>query len=458
MKPPSLWSPDAPLRRLILEAGLHLAAVHRRRLRGVKFIAVTGGSGKTTTKELVAGVLGSELNGNLSPGWLNRLTDVGLAVLRTGPSHAFCVIEVAAWEPGSIERAARVVRPDIAVVLNVNDEHCDMFGTIDATAREKSRLLSSMTPGGVAVLNLDDPYVKAMAEAYGGRVITVGTGPGATMRARDLRSAWPERLSFVLEYEGRSLPVQTRMCGKHWVSSVLAVLGVAVAMELPLDRAIETLAALDPYPGRMSPVELGGVSFIRDDKKALRGTVEPALEFLADAHAARKIAVIGKIIEFGANRVATYRSIAGRALEVADVVVFGGPDASEALGGPGGSPERLHVFASMDEAREHVVGMLRPGDLVLLKGGRSADKLIRIIRAYVEKCGVAPSRPATVRSARSLPTRGDMDQKDTQQPSEPLVELAPDEAVVRALFQSAYPVEWVESNSADAEVAEPDAS
>jgi UDP-N-acetylmuramoyl-tripeptide--D-alanyl-D-alanine ligase len=399
-----VWSPDAPLRRLALNTGLAAAALHRRRLDNVRFIAVTGSCGKTTTKELIAGVLGSELHGNHSVGYQNRLTDVGVAVLHTARRHAFCVIEVAAWKPGSVARAARVVQPHVAVVLNVGGDHCEEFGTLEATAREKSDLLAEVVDDGIAVLNADDPHVIAMADAFSGRIITFGRSPDAVLSARDVRAAWPERLSFTLRYDGRSLPVQTRLCGKHWVSSALATLGVAVATGIPLERAVDALAGLEPYPGRMSPVEHDGVTFIRDDKKAPLWTMDAALEFLAEAQADRKIAVIGKIVDYHGASSPMYRSVARRALAVADAVVFGGRTPKQALGPETGPwPQALRAFTTMHEARDHVLSVVRPGDLVLLKGARSADQLYRIVRAY------AGGRPARA--------QGELDQERRAVPS-----------------------------------------
>src|SRR5205807_9444757 len=109
----------------------------RRRLERVTFIPVTGSWGKTTTKHLIASILASELRGKVSPGATNRLTIVGKTVLRTSGADDFALVEVAAWTPGSVARAARVVRPDIAVVTSVGSDHRTAFRTLDATPAEK---------------------------------------------------------------------------------------------------------------------------------------------------------------------------------------------------------------------------------------------------------------------------------------------------------------------------------
>jgi UDP-N-acetylmuramyl pentapeptide synthase len=362
--------------------GLAAAALHRSRLGRVAFIGVTGSCGKTTTKELIAAVLRTELRGRQSPGEGNGLAVVGKTVLRTSGRDGFCVIEVAAGQPGNVARTARVVRPRIAVVTNIGSDHRKTFRTLEATAAEKRALLDSVVTAGTAVLNADDPHVIAMAEGFGGAVVTFGCSPNAFLHAEDVRSPWPERLSFTLRCEGRSLPVRTLLCGKHWVSGALAALGVASAMGVPLEQAVDALATVPPTPGRMSPVWRNGVTFIRDDVKAPLWAIDAAFEFLADARAARKIAVIGTISDYSGPSTRVYPSVARRALAIADHVVFAGPNARHALRAASSAGGALHAFASVREAGEHLQANVREGDLVLLKGSGRADRLHRILDTY----------------------------------------------------------------------------
>jgi UDP-N-acetylmuramyl pentapeptide synthase len=262
----------------------------------------------------------------------------------------------------------------------VGGDHCEEFGTLEATAREKSDLLAEVVDDGIAVLNADDPHVSAMADDFSGRIITFGSSPDAVLSARDVRAAWPERLSFTLRHDGRSWPVQTRLCGKHWVTSALAALSVALAMEIPLRPAIDALAELEPYPGRMSPVMHRGVTFIRDDIKAPLWTMDSVLEFLAEAQAARKIAVIGTLSDYSGSWSRVYRAVARRALDVSDEVVFGGRHAKQALRSERGPwPRTLRAFATTQEAGEHVLSTMREGDLVVLKGSVRADQFYRFV-------------------------------------------------------------------------------
>jgi UDP-N-acetylmuramyl pentapeptide synthase len=303
-------------------------------------------------------------------------------MLRTTGRDAFCVIEVAASGPGSVAQTGRLLRPRIAVVTNIGSDHRRTFRTYEATAAEKRSLLDAVVDGGTAVLNADDPHVIAMAEGFPGRVIRFGCSPNASLRAEDVRSPWPERLSFTLRCDGRSLPVRTMLCGKHWVSGVLAALGVASAMGVALEQAVEALATVPPTPGRMSPVSWNGVTFIRDDIKAPLWGFDAAFEFLTEARAARKLAVIGTISDYPGDSARKYRSVARRALEIADEVVFAGPNARHALKEGRTAADSLHAFPTARAAGEHLLSNLREGDLVLLKGSAIADHLRGIVDMY----------------------------------------------------------------------------
>lgn len=367
--------------RLRLQAGIAAATLQRRRLTGCTFIGVTGSAGKTTTKELIAHALGSTLRGRKTPAQGNGPAVVAKTILRTTSHDQFCVLEVAAGPiPGLIAQTARMARPQIAVVTQVGSDHRSTYRTLEAVTHEKRALLSTSCDTCVAVLNADDPHVVAMAEGFAGRVVTFGRSESAELRAEDVRAAWPDRLSFVLCVGDQRVPVVTSLVGKHWVSSVLAALGVAHALGLSLETAAGAIARVPPTPGRMSPVTVGGVSVMLDDVKAPLWGMPAVFEFLHEACARRKIAVIGTISDYPGDAAKTYRRVAERALATADEVLFVGPNAGRARrakqGPDGGS---LHLYEALPEAAEHLARTVGEGDLVVLKGSRRADGLHRLI-------------------------------------------------------------------------------
>ena len=360
----------------------HRAERHRRRVAGVTFIAVTGSAGKTTTKDLIAAVLSSRHIGSKSPGTHNSAHWVSHTVLGARRGDGFCVHELGATGPGSLDDPIALVRPRIAVVTNVGGDHRSAFRTLEATATEKGKLVAAVPRAGLAVLNADDPRVLAMAGSCRGRVLTYGLRPDANVRAESVRSSWPDRLAFTVIHGEQRVVVQTRLCGVHWVHACLAAIATGVGLGVPLPVSAAALAAVDPLPGRYQPVEAGGVTFIRDEFKASLWSIAPALEFLRDARAARKVAVIGTISDYGGRASQVYGAIARDALEVADEVLFVGPQALRCSGArshPNGAA--LRAFLSMREAHRHLAATLVPGDLVLLKGSQRADHLLRLVLA-----------------------------------------------------------------------------
>jgi UDP-N-acetylmuramoyl-tripeptide--D-alanyl-D-alanine ligase len=362
-----------------------LARLHRRRLGGVLFVAVTGSSGKSTTRELIAAVLRSRLTGTSTAG--NANADVGMAktILGTSPAHDFSVLELGTGGPGMLGNLVDVVKPHIGVVTNVGLEHLPKFGSLEAIAAEKASLVRAIRSDGVAVLNADDRNVLAMADACGGRVVTVGLQPGAALRAVDVEAAWPRRLAFTLQCDGRTMPVRTSLYGRHWTHAVLAAVAVGLEAGIPLDDAVRAVEAVETARGRMQPVVgADGVTFIRDDVKHELLTALRALDFMADAKAGRKIVVIGRVTNFEGDPHEVYARLAERALEVADDVIFTGPETRFVSAPRGG--DRLRVLPTVREAAEYLREATRPGDLVLLRSGNRSH-LERIILARTREVG-----------------------------------------------------------------------
>ncbi len=359
-----------------------LAHLKRSRLDRTVFIGVTGSCGKTTTKDLVDAALSQQLRGSKSQDSNNQLYAVARTVLSLRNDSDYCVQELGANSPGSFDPLLRLLRPSIGIITNIGSDHYKSFRTTDATAREKGKLIAALPATGTAVLNADDPTVLALAPSCKGNVITFGKARDAHMRAEAVSSIWPQRLSFDVKYRGQTHAVRTRLCGEHWVSSVLAALATAMTAGVPLDVAIGGVAAVDPWPGRMAPVETAdGVTFIRDDWKASFWSVPAALDFLGSAGASRRIAIIGTLSDYGGTSYKKYRSVAKHALEVADHVVFVGSHSNSALRlAERQGRDRLRVFGNIGAANHFIQSFLRPGDLVLIKGSNS-DHLARIALA-----------------------------------------------------------------------------
>jgi len=401
-----------------------IAVLWRRALVRTTFVAVTGTHGKTTTKELLGAVLGSwrpTIRGRHNE---NTGLPLTLNVLRVRPWHAFAVIEVGVGAPGEMRRLARLVRPDVAVVLAVLQAHIKAFGTRERHAAEKALLLERLAPGGVAVLNGDDPLVATMSAPAYAATMRFGTSPELDLWADGATSRWPARLELdVHARDGETRHVRTRLVGTHWVPAVTAALVVARRLGVPLARAADAVFSQEPFTSRMQPMLLpGGAVMLRDEYDGSYETFTAAMRVLADARATRRIVVISDVSDYGATmRRKRVMHLAREAAPAAEVVAFVGEAAAygrRAAVAAGVAPENAHAFASLREAVEFLGAVLAPGDLVLLKG-RITDHVSRLYFAClgpiacwrsdctkVIACDVCPElgcTPADVRRAVPAP-------------------------------------------------------
>jgi UDP-N-acetylmuramoyl-tripeptide--D-alanyl-D-alanine ligase len=398
----------AKLRRLIRPAARLalqvLTPLYRTLLRRVIFIGVTGSCGKTTAKELLHAVLATQYQGRKSVGNYNRPPSLARTILRVRPWHKFCVLEIAiCTREGLIplEVPVRLARPKIGIVTAVGKEHLSAFKTIEAIAAEKAKLVAALPPNGTAVLNVDDPHVRAMRTLHDGPVITYGMASDAMVRAENIRADWPQRLSFTVHYQRESHEVGTQLCGEHLLPSVLAALAGAIAMGVPLATAVRAVGQVPPFEGRMSPVTRpDGVTFIVDDAKAPLWSIPATLQFMRRAQASRKIVVIGTISDYGSSPDRTYISTAREALEVADEVVFVGNRSSKCLKAKRHKNDHaLQAFYSKDAACDYLHNRLRPGDLVLIKASESD-----LLRTIVEESPQPSTSVSTGAATAQQPT------------------------------------------------------
>jgi len=357
------------------------AILHRRRIDHVTFIGITGSAGKTTTKDLTATILanfGSCQKTHLS---YNTLPSIVRTVRHTHKLHRYCVTELAAYGPGTLDMSIRVLKPDIAVITMIGRDHYSVFKNREAIAAEKKKLVLALSPQGTAVLNIDDSLVRSIGEGCNRRIIWFGEGAGATLRLREARSRWPDPLTLFFEYQNKTCEVRTQLHGTYMALPVLASLGVALAADLPLEKAILAIAQVQPLEGRMQEVTGDdGVVFIRDDWKAPHWSLNAPLAFLREARADRKVVVVGTISDASGDDTEKYKKFCRQIRKSADLVVFVGPHAFRALRArQNESDTAIQGFSSIRYAATYLQAELREGDLVLLKGSHKADHLVRLI-------------------------------------------------------------------------------
>jgi len=358
------------------------AAVWRLIMFRTTFIAITGSVGKTTAKECLATILSEHAPTAKSKGTANWIAGVPLAILGVRPWHRYAVIEVGAARRGAMRYLGRLVRPHLALILAVRREHTAEFPTLEEMAAEKALLAKCVPARGRLVLNADDPLVREMGRYSRAVTFTFGKSPENFLRYRVRPSPWPSRLTLELECDGRSEILHTQLVGQHWAPSVAGAVTVARLLGFDFPTIARGAHRIEPVPGRMCPCSLpGNIIILREEYGSAPDSFEASVAVLRQASAPRRIAVFGEISETGLDRAAAFRFVGRSVAGAADILIFvGAGEASLAAGAAqqAGMPRSsVYSFRSVRDATNFLRELLRPGDLVLLKG-RLTNHLSRV--------------------------------------------------------------------------------
>ncbi|GAA2700667.1 UDP-N-acetylmuramoyl-tripeptide--D-alanyl-D-alanine ligase [Micromonospora olivasterospora] len=360
-----------------LDAMGRLARAVVDRLPELTVIGLTGSSGKTTTKDLIA-QLTVRLGPTVAPpGSFNNELGHPWTALQAGPETRFLVLEKGARGVGHVRYLCEVVPPRISVVLNVGVAHIGEFGSVENIALAKGELVESLPADGLAVLNADDPLVDAMAARTSARVVRYGEAAHADVRAVDVAMDERGRPSYTLVTPEGSAPVRLGLTGRHQVSNTLAAAAVARELGVPPAELATALGGLGLVSTRRMDVfdRPDGVTVIDDSYNANPASTGVALRALAGLGAGRRtVAVLGYMAELGSYEREGHLEVGRLAAElgVDRLLVVGEPAApihegATAVEDWGGESVLLTDQAA---AVEVLRSELRPGDVVLVKGSR----------------------------------------------------------------------------------------
>ncbi|MFF1902142.1 UDP-N-acetylmuramoyl-tripeptide--D-alanyl-D-alanine ligase [Kitasatospora sp. NPDC058218] len=367
----------------VVDALGKLARTVVARAEATTVVALTGSAGKTSTKDLIAQLLQRLGETVYPPGSLNNEIGHPMTALRVESGTRHLVMEMGARHKGDIEYLTSITPPRIGLVLNVGTAHVGEFGSQEAIAEAKGELVEALPADGAAILNADDPLVRAMASRTRARVVYFGESREAHIRAQDVRLDSTGRPSFTLTTPAGSAPVQLRLYGEHHVSNALAAAAVAVELGMSVDDTAEALSeagALSRW--RMEVVDRAdGVTVVNDAYNANPDSMRAALRALVSIggrgpERRRTWAVLGEMRELGEESLAEHDAIGRLAvrLDVTKLVAVGGREAAcMELGArnEGSWGEESVLVSDADAAVELLRSQLRPGDVVLVKASRS---------------------------------------------------------------------------------------
>ncbi len=370
--------------RALGDLAAHYLLQLRTKNPSLRLIAVTGSSGKTTTKTMVASIVQQAMSTIVAPESFNNEVGVPLTILQAEPHHCALVLEYAMRKKGDIAYLCRIAPADIAVITNIGTAHIGLLGSRQAIAEAKAEILGGWRGSvaeqerdfaAIAVLPADDDFADFLRQRARGTVITYGFSERADVRGLDCRVDW-EGTTLIATDGEQTLSLRLSVWGEHNARNALAALAVAKALGIDWRQAAIALTNFQPPKMRLQRQWLTppGCWVINDAYNANPDSVKAALKVLGSLPAKRKVAVLGEMLELGDYAEQGHREVGEVAAQVVDLLIVVGENAAPIVNGAraaGMAPERIVHFATFEEARKQWRQHLRPDDLVLLKASRA---------------------------------------------------------------------------------------
>jgi UDP-N-acetylmuramoyl-tripeptide--D-alanyl-D-alanine ligase len=377
-------------------AALAALGQHRRRQAAIPVVAVTGSAGKTTTKEMTAALLARRGPVLKTEGNLNNQYGLPLTLLRLQPEHRHAVLELGMSAAGELRALSRLARPDVAIITMVAPVHLEFFASVDAIADAKAEILEGLGPGGLAVLNGDDPRVRRVGEAFrarGGKVAWFGKDRAYAAAAENWRGT-VHGMRFDLRLGGRTVEVALPLPGPHYMSNFLAAALAAHHLGLSPEEIADAAVDLKPASHRGQVLRLGQQVTVLDDcYNSNPAAVEAAVTALDMSAQGRRLAVLGDMLELGPTGPELHRETGRKVASKLDAMVGVGALGKHFLEGAreAGLDERvLTAFADSPSAAAGIAALVQPGDAVLVKGSRGV-RMESIVDALSTAFGKAAS-------------------------------------------------------------------
>jgi UDP-N-acetylmuramoyl-tripeptide--D-alanyl-D-alanine ligase len=371
------WALGSPLCLIVPDslAALQRAAAHWRRQHDVRVIGITGSVGKTTSKEVIAAVICQRFHTLKSRGNYNNEIGLPLTLLHLTDTHERVVLEMGMYDLGEIAHLASIGLPQIGVVTNVGPTHLKRLGSIERIAQAKAELPQALPPsseGGVAILNEDDHWVRAMADQTQARVFTYGLTPSADLWADDIESEGLEGIRFQFHQGRETIHAQVPMLGRHSVHTALCAAAVGLVEGLSWGEIMSGLRDQSTQLRLMAVPGPKGSTILDDTYNSSPASCVAALNLLEELDG-RKVAVLGDMYELGSYEREGHEIVGRRVRDVADVLIavglLGRTIGEEALRA-GMASKAVHLVETNAQATDLLETLIEAGDLVLVKGSR----------------------------------------------------------------------------------------
>lgn len=347
-----------------------------RKKFSIPVIGLTGSSGKTTAKEMIASILGLKKNILKTEGNLNNLIGLPQTIFRLTDQHDMMVLEMGTNTRGEIRRLTRIAEPDIGLITNVGPAHLEGFGSLRVVGEEKGDLFLNMPSSGIIVVNLDDEAILTAAETWKGRKITFSMSPNADVTVFDIERNGAKGVRFNLAIRGNTQKVEMKITGLHHINNAMAAAAVAVAAGMDLKNIAEGLSAFRPFHGRMEIIKLRNGAYLLDDSyNANPASVREALMTLKDLKGNHHAYVfLGDMLELGAQADEMHRKIGMLIATIGVKTLFlqgdyAGMTAAGATEG-GMASDSILFLSDKENGTDFLKKCLKKGDWILVKGSR----------------------------------------------------------------------------------------
>jgi len=350
----------------------------------LRTIGITGSVGKTSTKELTAALLVQSFSVLKNPGNRNNEIGLPLTLLELEDHHDYAVLEMGFYVPGEIKTLCEIAKPQVGVITNIGTVHAERAGSQEMIAKGKAELVQSLpaSPEGVAILNMDDPWVRKMAEMTPAQVFTYGITEKSDLMAREIHTLGLDGISCILSYQDQEHAIRSPLLGAFSVYTILCAAAVALTEGVDWDMITSGLAnsRLDL---RMHAFTLpGGITILDDTYNASPTSTIAALELLREL-TGRRVAILGDMLELGPYEKSGHESVGLVAASAADILVLVGKRTktiADTAVANGFAQENVYWFVDSTRAAEQIASLITKGDLVLIKGSNSM-RMDRILTA-----------------------------------------------------------------------------
>jgi UDP-N-acetylmuramoyl-tripeptide--D-alanyl-D-alanine ligase len=364
-----------------IKALQQIASFWRRKV-DVKVIGITGSVGKSTTKEVIADVLNQRYSTLKNPGNLNNEIGLPLTLLSLSEGYQRAVLEMGFYLPGEITLLCDLSLPEIGVITNVGTVHAERAGDQETIARGKAELVQALPKDGVAILNIDDPYVREMATMTTAQVFFYGLDSNADLWADQVEGLGLEGIRFRLHYAGDTIHLRVPLIGRHSVHTALRAAAVGLVDGLSWQEIVNGLRTSTPQLRLMAFRTRQGSLVLDDTYNASPESTLAALNLL-DELEGRKIAVLGDMLELGRYEQRGHEMVGIRAAEISAMLITVGERSqmiANAALNAGLPADCIAVLENAQQAIDLLIQQLQPGDVVLVKGSNSM-RMGRIVTA-----------------------------------------------------------------------------